>query len=78
MSYDYCRNQAEAFLGWERRSGGTFDHWADTKDFSNSARAGIRREVERLRAEGWRPMEPAELIRAARARQLEGHRWQGD
>ena len=35
MSEGYYRQQAEAFLDYRRRGGGSFEFWADSKDFSD-------------------------------------------
>lgn len=41
MSPDTARDQAEAFLSWQKRSGGPFKEWAHTKGFTLKERGEI-------------------------------------
>jgi len=60
-----ARSQAEAFLDWKMRSGGTFDRWASSKGFSSGERLAIQIQVNLFRAQGWRPLSAPEAVRRA-------------
>lgn len=42
------KHEAEQFLGWARKSGGSFETWARSKDLGQADRKAILSEVKRL------------------------------